>query len=212
MTLIDISQSVSPATAVWPGDQQVEWTWTARLGEADASVNLGSIQLSTHTGTHVDAPFHIDDHGATTDDLPLDAFVGPVQVVEVEESASSIRPSHVDQLCEDAAERVLFKTFPGASPSGNWPDAVVPIDPDTIRFLSGGGTVLVGTDAPSVDPLDSTDLPAHHALMNTGIVNLEGLALADVPPGQYRLIALPLKIAEGDAAPVRAVLRRPTAQ
>jgi len=207
MGLIDISQSVSPATAVWPGDQEVEWTWTARLDQAESAVNLGSIRLSTHTGTHVDAPFHVEHHGRTTDDLPLDAFIGPAWVVDVEAEASSIRPKHVKQLDGPGAERVLFKTSGSVSSEDEWPQAVVPVHPDTIRALSDVGTMLVGTDAPSVDPLDSTDLPAHHALLDTGIVNLEGLVLADVPPGRYELIALPLKIAEGDAAPVRAVLR-----
>ena len=207
MAPIDISQRISPATAVWPGDQAVEWDWTTRLEQDGASVNLGSIHLSTHTGTHVDAPLHVDNHGNTTDDLPLNAFIGPAQVVEVEEDASSIRPEHVRQFDETGVERVLFKTSDSVSAADEWPDAVVPIHPDTIHALSDVGTVLVGTDAPSVDPLDSTDLSAHHALLDTGIVNLEGLVLADVPPGRYELIALPLKIVEGDAAPVRAVLR-----
>lgn len=207
MGLIDISQSVSPATAVWPGDQEVEWTWTARLDQDESSVNLGSIRLSTHTGTHVDAPFHVENHGQTTDDLPLGAFIGPAWVVDVEAEASAIRPKHVEQLDGPGADRVLFKTSGGVSVEDEWPQAVVPIHPDTIRALSEAGAMLVGTDAPSVDPLDSTDLPAHHALLDTGIVNLEGLVLADVPAGRYELIALPLKIAEGDAAPVRAVLR-----
>jgi arylformamidase len=212
MALIDISQRVSPATAVWPGDQEVEWTWTARLGQDQSSVNLGSVCLSTHTGTHVDAPLHVDNLGETTDDLPLDAFVGPARVVEVGENASCIRPGHIDQLDGIGAERVLFKTSGRVPAHHEWPDAVVPIHPDTIHVLSDAGTRLVGTDAPSVDPLDSTDLLAHHALVDTGIVNLEGLALANVQPGRYELVALPLKIAEGDAAPVRAVLRDAPAQ
>lgn len=206
MALIDISRSISPATAVWPGDQEVEWTWTARLDQEGASVNLGAIRLSTHTGTHVDAPFHVQDGGTTAEDLPLDAFVGRAQVVEVG-NASSIRPEHVQHLDGIGAARVLFKTSSSTLARDEWPDDVVPIHPSTVRSLSDAGTVLVGTDAPSVDPLDSTDLPAHHALIEAEIVNLEGLFLADVSPGTYELMALPLKIADGDAAPVRAVLR-----
>ena len=207
MALIDISQSVSPATAVWPGDQEVEWTWTARLNQDESSVNLGSLRLSTHTGTHVDAPLHVKHQGRTTNDLPLDSFVGPAHVVDVNGNASSVRPKHVGQLDESSVGRVLFKTSSGVSPDDEWPDAVVPIHPETIHVLADAGIELVGTDAPSVDPLDSTDLPAHHALLDTGIVNLEGLVLTDVPPGRYELIALPLKVVGGDAAPVRAVLR-----
>lgn len=202
MALIDISRTISPATAVWPGDQNVRWTWTARLGEGDSSVNLGSIQLSTHAGTHVDAPYHVEEEGDTTDTLSLASFVGPAQVIEVGEDVS-IRPEHVR---ESAAERVLFKTQASALLDEEWPDSVAHLTVEAIHRLSANGVVLVGTDAPSVDPLDSSDLPAHHALLDAGIVHLEGLSLEGVSPGHYYLLALPLKIAGGDAAPVRAVL------
>lgn len=203
MALIDISRAISPATAVWPGDQQVEWAWTRRLSENDASVNLGSIQLSTHVGSHVDAPYHVTEDGRTTDDLPLSVFVGPAQVVDVG-GASHIRPEHV---AGSAAERVLFKTEASPLSETQWPESVTPLAPETVECLETEGTVLVGTDAPSVDTLDSTTLPAHHALIDAEIVNLEGLALDGVSPGRYFLMALPLKIMGGDAAPVRAVLR-----
>ena len=206
MSLIDISRSVSPATAVWPGDQEVEWAWTRRLEQEGASVNLGSICLSTHTGTHVDAPYHVRNDGKKTDGLSLDAFVGMAQVVDIG-SNSSIRPEHVRRVASTAPPRILFRTSASALGSDEWPGTVAPISPETVRFLSEAGTVLVGTDAPSVDPLDSTELPAHHALLEAEIVHLEGLALANVPAGQYELIALPLKIPDSDASPVRAVLR-----
>lgn len=202
MALIDISRGISPATAVWPGDQAVEWTWTRRL-EHGGTVNLGSIQLSMHTATHVDAPYHVAEEGATADDLPLSVFIGPAEVVDIG-SAPDIRPAHVkDSVCE----RVLFKTGSSDLPDDQWPDSVTPLNPNAVKHLEDMGAVLVGTDAPSVDPLNSTDLPAHHALIEAGIVNLEGLSLKGVPPGNYFLIALPLKIQGGDASPVRAVLR-----
>lgn len=206
MALTDISRTISPATAVWPGDQDVEWTWTARTSEEDASVNLGAACLSMHTGTHADAPLHIDDAGRSVDELPLDAFVGPALVVEVGD-APSVRPEHVPEYDESGPARVLFKTPASGLASHEWPNAVVPIHPETVRYLSDNGVVLIGTDAPSVDPLDSTDLPAHHALLEAEIVSLEGLALAEVSPGPYELVALPLKFSGADAAPVRAALR-----
>ena len=204
MAFFDISRGIAPDTAVWPGDREVEWTWTARAGEQDSSVNLGSICLSTHTATHADAPLHVHEEGAAVDALPLQAFVGPAQVIEVEDDVSLIRPDHIAEL---RAERVLFKTSASELSDEEWPEEVVPFSAEMISHLSQAGTVLVGTDAPSVDPLNSTDLPAHHALRAAEIVNLEGLSLSNVSPGLYELIALPLKIDGGDAAPVRAVLR-----
>jgi arylformamidase len=204
MDLIDISRPISPATAVWPGDQLVEWKWTAQLDDGN-SVNLGALHLSTHTGTHVDAPYHVANHGNTTDDFDLSVFVGPVDVVDVED-ASRVRPGHVSGV---DASRVLFKTEASTIPVTEWPDAVTAIHPDTIAVLDQKDVVLVGTDAPSVDPLDSTDLPAHHALIQSGIVNVEGLCLEDVDPGQYSLLCLPMRLQDADAAPVRAVLGDP---
>ncbi len=201
MALIDISRPLSPATAVWPGDQEVQWTWTAQLEEG-STVNLGALRLSAHAGTHVDAPYHVQEGGGTTDALDLSVFVGPTAVINVE-GASQIRPEHVSAI---EVPRVLFKTDASTLPTEEWPDTITPVAPETIRALDEKDTVLIGTDAPSVDPLDSTDLPAHHTLIQHDIVNLEGLRLADVEPGRYRLMALPLRIQGGDAAPVRAVL------
>jgi arylformamidase len=201
MDLIDISRSLSPATAVWPGDQSVERTWTARLEEGN-SVNLSAIHLSAHAGTHVDAPYHVRNDGDRTDALDLSVLVGPATVIEVTDD-TAVRPRHVEGL---KTPRVLFKTEASALPTDEWPDAITAIHPDTVSALDDQGVCLVGTDAPSVDPLDSTDLSAHHALIDAGIVNLEGLILADVTPGSYTLLSLPMKLPGGDAAPVRAVL------
>ena len=121
MSLTDISRSISPATAVWPGDQPVEWTWTTRMEQESASVNLGAIHLSTHTGTRADAPRYVREEGATTDTLLLSAFVGPARVVDVG-NASSLQPEHVDEL---TAKRVLFKTKASSLSDSEWPTSTV---------------------------------------------------------------------------------------
>ncbi len=202
MDLIDISRPLSPATAVWPGDQPVEWNWTAHVEEG-GSVNLGALHISMHAGTHVDAPYHVQPNGSSTDAFDLSAFVGPADVIDVQ-NASRIRPRHVSEV---ETPRVLVKTEASALSTEEWPDAVTAIMPETIAKLDQKDVVLFGTDAPSVDPLDSTDLPAHHALIERGIVNIEGLSLAGVDPGTYQLLSLPLRVQGADAAPVRAVLR-----
>ena len=77
---------------------------------------------------------------------------------------------------------------------------------EAVRKLAEQSVVLIGVDVPSVDQLDSKDLPIHHALYRAGITILESVFLADVTPGSYLLAAFPLPISGGDAAPVRAVL------
>lgn len=203
MDVIDISRSVSETTAVWPGDRPVEQGETAQIAAGD-SVNVGHLSLSLHTATHVDAPYHVSEEGGRTQSLPLEAFVGPVRVVEVE-SDERISPRHVPDALETS--RLLFKTKSSHVPDDEWPDDILPFNPETIERLQSQDVVCVGTDAPSVDPLDSTALPAHHALRTAGIVHLEGLRLSGVTPGIYELFALPLKVPDADAAPVRAILR-----
>ena len=201
MDLVDISRPVSPATVVWPGDQPVEYTWTTRIEEG-ASVNLSALRMSVHTGTHVDAPYHVQDTGARTEALDLSVFVGPVEVVEILE-APTVRADHVRGI---TAPRVIFKTEDSRLSSDEWPETITPISPDAVSALQDQNVCLVGTDAPSVDPLKSTELPAHHALIDAGIVNIEGLALDGVDPGSYSLVSLPMNLQNADAAPVRAVL------
>jgi arylformamidase len=201
MDLIDISRPLSPATAVWPGDQPVEWTWTARKEEG-SSVNLGALRLSTHAGTHADAPRHATEEGSTTSAFDPSVFVGPAVVIDVR-GADTICPQHVQDV---SCRRVLFKTSASDLATDQWPEAVTPIRPDTVEKLHEKKVALVGTDAPSVDALDSEELPAHHALIQAEIVNIEGLTLAEVQPGIYGLLALPMKLEGADAAPVRAVL------
>ena len=200
-TLLDISRPLSPATAVWPGDRPVEWSWTARKGK-EMAVNVGALATSTHAGTHADAPLHVVSEGDSIDALPLSAFVGPAEVVAVDDDV--IRPRHVPEV---HAPRVLFRTAHSTVDAETWMPDVAPLHPETVASLADQGVVLVGTDAPSVDPVESKTLPAHHALIEAGIVNLENLALGCVAPGCYELIALPLAIVGADASPVRAVLR-----
>lgn len=169
-----------------------------------ASVNVGAVHLSLHSGSHADAPLHFTSDGASVDQLPLASFIGPATVIDVGDVAL-IEPRHVEAQ-ESLAPRVLFRTAYSRVPTEEWADDFSPVAPDTIRWLAERGVVLVGTDAPSLDPPDSTSLPAHHALRACAMVNLEHLDLSGVTPGPYRLVALPLRLEGMDASPVRAVL------
>lgn len=206
MKIYDISRPLRPSTAVWPGDQEVKLFWNARLGEQDSVVNLGALQMSLHAGSHADAPLHYTADGAPIEKTPLLQFIGQSILIKI--------PSHVRHITRDfltqhelnGTKRVLFKTSHSDLSASEWEDDFVTIDPEAIDYLADHGVILVGTDAPSVDPFTSKALPAHKALARHGIVNLENLVFAGVPAGDYQLIALPLKVEGVDAAPVRAIL------
>jgi len=201
--ILDISQPVRGGTPVWPGDTEYAFdlAWTRK---ESGSANVGRIRMSTHTGTHVDAPYHFRDDDDRVADLNLEAFIGPARMIAVDEE--SIGTSELERYDLEGVERLLIRT-------GSWrdrtvfPETITYLRPDAARFLAEKGVRLVGVDAPSVDPLDSKDLPAHGALRANGIHILEGLVLDRVEPGDYELIALPLALEEADASPVRAVLR-----
>jgi arylformamidase len=177
----DVTRPLAQGIPVWPGDRAFAVGWTSRLREG-ADCNVGHVAMSCHTGTHIDAPYHFAETGATVDKVPLQACVGPCVVLPLA------------RLGEAAGEeRVLLRSGGGAP---------------TVAQVEGLTALrLLGTDAASVDGAAAETLDVHHALWHKGVVILEGLALEGVTDGRYELIALPLRLAGMDAAPVRALLR-----
>jgi arylformamidase len=204
MTIHDITIPMCDALACWPGDTPFRFSWTCTKAEG-ATVNVGQLNLSVHTGTHADSPFHVDDAGARSDAFDLDKFIGPARVIDVRQRA---RLRHEDFGVFDLAgtPRVLFRTDAWTD-HARFPVSIPVMDEDVPAWLHERGVVLIGVDVPSVDAIESTSLPNHHALNRYGITILEGLDLRDVPAGVYDLLALPIKLVGADGALVRAVLR-----
>jgi arylformamidase len=203
--LWDISQPIRPGVPTWPGDTvyQAERTWAL---EGDCPVNVSKITLSTHTGAHADAPLHYDANGKAIDAVDLARYLGPCRVVDLRGASGLIDPAHLGEAIEGCPPRVLLRTFE-RFPHDAWPTDFATPSPALIEALAERGVVLVGTDAPSMDPETSKTLDAHNAIRRRGLSILEGLVLDDVPAGDYELIALPLPFQGLDASPVRAVLR-----
>lgn len=199
----DISQTLRPGLPVWPGDTEfaVEPTWQMADG---APVNVARVSMSTHSGTHADAPLHYDAHGADIAAVDLAPYLGECLVIDACGVHGAIGIGDLPPL--DGTTRVLLRTY-AAFPHDRWDEGFIPIAPETIEWLAAQGVRLIGTDAPSLDPQDSKTMAAHHAVRAADMRILEGLVLDAVPPGRYELIALPVKIAGGDAGPTRAVLR-----
>ena len=205
--LIDISQPLGPDTAVWPGDRPVALEWTLRRAAGDA-VDVAAISLSVHAGTHVDGPMHTGD-GPGAGALALEPFIGPAVVIDgrphITGDPPCVTPAALEGVDAGATPRVLIRTRDDADP-GTFPDPFAALAPALAGRLVEQGFVLVGTDAPSVDPVDSKTLDSHRILAAAGIPNVENLALSGVVPGRYTFIGLPLRLEGADSAPVRAVL------
>ena len=206
MTLIDISRTLEPSLAVWPGDTLFDRRVQLAMREG-ASVNLSTLTLSAHTGAHVDAPFHVQRDGLTVERLALEPYWGPAQVVTVRKFAGPLTAEDIQHVDLALAPRLLVRSGGSSAPHNLFPAQFVYPSPSLAGVLARAGIILYGADTPSMDDADSKELPGHHALLDAGIAILEGLDLRLAPDGVYELAALPLKIAGGDGSPVRAVLR-----
>ena len=200
---LDISRVLTPAHPNWPGDAPLQVHPGARIAQGD-SVNTGRIDTSTHTGTHVDAPWHYGDAAPKLGDVPLSRYLGACRVVHVP-PGKFVTPDVLDDLPDVLPPRLLLFTGQPAQ----WqifPQDFTALDPDFVRAAARRGVQLIGTDAPSVDPLTSKTLDAHQVCLATGILILEGLNLTSAAPGDYTLICLPLPLTDVDGAPARAIL------
>jgi arylformamidase len=207
--IYDITRTVTPEIAVWPGDTPYATRYVARIPAGDA-VNVSAITLSAHTGTHVDAHFHYAEEGERLHEMPLDPYLGPATVLDLSDAlpqGGPIQPQHLATVDFEQVSRLLIKSRASLRPDHEWDEAFVYLSVAAAQLLVAKGLRLFGTDAPSVDPQDSKSMDAHRALFTGRVAILETLQLRDVPPGVYELIALPLKL-DNDGSPVRAILRR----
>lgn len=203
--IIDISPPITPSLRVFPGDTPMSREVLLSL-EAGANITLSTLRSTVHLGSHADGPNHYVQGGASIDEVPLERYVGPCQVV-----AATMEPDRrvgVDDIDVDAISerRVLIRTDSYPDPTV-WTESFAGLEPELVRALAARDVMTIGVDTPSVDSAASKDLPAHGAFAETGLVILEGLMLGQVAPGRYELIALPLKLVGFDGSPVRAILR-----
>jgi arylformamidase len=202
--LIDISPLVDETIAVWPGD--VPFSRSVSLDmNAGANLTLSDVRTTLHVGAHTDAPNHYQADGEDIASRDLRYYVGPCTVIDVAGTRGR-RIVPADVTVHALAPRVLFRTGTFPDPRA-WNEDFASLSPELIDWLHDRGVITVGIDTPSVDPFDSKALESHQALARHDMANIEGLVLEHVTPGDYELMALPLRIRNADASPVRAVLR-----
>ncbi|MCE3236149.1 MAG: Cyclase family protein [Vampirovibrio sp.] len=218
-TIYDISVPISNQLPCWPGDPGIQVQRTLDLQNGDPAT-VSFLQMGSHTGTHVDAFSHFKKEGQSLDEMSLSIYVGRALVVEIEDPEKITlgelqrNPSFLDLR---KAERVLFKTV---NSRNNWHtqpfnEHFCHLNPHAADFLIELGMKLVGIDYLSVEGFHAKTLyeeeaPTHHRLMNAGVYIVEGLNLKGIQPGWYEMICLPMKIADGDGAPARVILRETT--
>ncbi|KIH71169.1 arylformamidase [Salinicoccus roseus] len=199
----DITQTLDDRIAHWPEDTPFSYARTVTKAES-GSVNIGKIETSTHIGTHIDAPFHFDDGGATVEALDINRYIGGATVIEVGGGEAitleDIEPYRIEGTTlllktKRRTERTVF------------PDSIPVLEKRAVEYMASCGIKLFGIDVTSVDAIDSKTLDIHHLLYERDIMILENAVLDEVEPGYYDFVALPLKLQGADGSPVRAALR-----
>ena len=217
MKIFDISRTLSAALPPWPGDMAFRYQVNGRIAEG-STVNVGSISMSLHNGTHADAKWHFDDTGWKMEEAKLETYFGPAVVVDLSEKYTGapqdgrwphVQTADLAHAEEDlrATGRLLLKTGVWRAPTV-FPDPIPTLARGVPAWLESLGVKLLGLDVPSVDEIDAKELVNHHAIGDAGISIVESLDLSAVDAGRYNFVALPLKIEGGDGSPVRAILWR----
>ncbi len=209
MAIYDITVPISAEMPIYEGDPPVRIEAASALVNGD-SANVSFLHFGAHTGTHVDAPAHFIEGAAKIDSLSLDVLIGPARVIRVPEDRIEIDSEFLSSCDLENVQRIIFRTRNSNFWAGEgFRKDFTHLLPEAAEMLVNRGVKLVGIDYLSIEKFHSGHHRTHIALLSRGVVIVEGLNLSGVPAGDYELICLPLKIAEGagDGAPARAVLR-----
>jgi arylformamidase len=208
MPIYDITVPIRTGMPIYEGDPAVEIKAWSAFANGDSS-NVSFLHMGAHTGTHVDAPAHFIEGAGRIDALSMKILIGPARVVRVPDDVHEIDPNFLNSCQLDQVERILFHT----RNSGFWNEGFrkdfTHLLPEAAEHLVKQGIKLVGTDYLSIEKFHSGHHRTHLTLLSSNVVIVEGLNLTGVPDGDYELICLPIKIADGagDGAPARVVLR-----
>lgn len=206
--IIDISLPYSEALPAWPGEPKPALEFLEQISEGGVA-NVTKLTACVHFGTHMDAPMHFVDGAGGIDGIDLNKLVGPACVVDMRgiKEITSIELKRAEIPAD--AKRILFRT----DNSELWNDLghefyedFVAITPDGASWLVDRGVVFVGIDYLSIETYHTTDFATHKTILGAGIAVVEGLDLRNVAPGEYQLVCLPVKLADRDGAPARAIL------
>jgi len=204
--IYDISLTIYPGMLTWPGQPQVAMDTIKSIAQGDSS-NVSLLHIGTHTSTHVDAPYHFIPEAVGIDSISPEVLIGPVRLFQLPE-IHHIDRNLLEGLELKGVERLLFGTTNSALlKQRQFVEDYIFISEDAASYLVNMGIKLVGVDYLSIDQYQNIARPAHHILLGAGVVIIEGLDLTGVPPGDYELLCLPLKIKDGNGAPARVFLR-----
>lgn len=201
--IIDISVGLNKNTVIYPG------TPGMTIEEIESTVTgsrLSKITLSSHIGTHIDAPLHIAKGGKSLDQIDLEKLIGPCRVIDVISAKISISLEDVKKANPQKGERILFKTSNSERGLDAFYEDFIFLSSEAASYLATSAVSVVGIDYFSIKQKGSPDNRPHTELLLKEIPIIEGINLKNVKPGEYFMVALPLKFIGIDGSPARVVL------
>jgi len=204
MKIYDISLSLDNKTLIYSGNPEMSIEPHTRVPEYPT--NLSKITFGSHTGTHVDAPKHVDNDAIGVDKVSIEACIGPCRVLDMTGAEEKITVADLEKESIKKDERILVKTQNSLRGFDEFHDDSIYLDGGAADWLADRGIILFGIDWLSVKKRGGEDIRPHTSLLSKNIVIFEGLDLSGVEPGEYQFIGLPLKFTDLDGSPARAVL------
>jgi arylformamidase len=202
--IIDISSDFDSTMATWPSSEKFDFQILRNHHEHN--VQVSRISLNLHTGSHIDAPKHFDSNGLNIDEIPLETFLGEVYVFDCGNADIIDKNVLLNLNFAPQYKRIIFKTKNSKDKSKVFNENYVALTTEAAEYLASLNLLIIGIDAPSIELYKGRNYKTHQVILNKKIVIIEGLNLENVEQGVYKLIALPLKIKNAEASPVRAIL------
>jgi len=202
-TIIDISLPIDENIILYPGNPPVT---IETQKSATGQTYLSNLSLGTHTGTHIDAPRHVNESGIGVDKLDLSKLIGTCRVLDLTNSVESIKKEELVAKNIQEGERVLAKTSNSARGYKTAYDDYIYLSSQGASYLKEMRVSVFGIDYLSVKKRGSIDNTPHTELLDNGIPIIEGIDLSNVSEGEYYLVALPLRLVDLDGSPIRALL------
>ncbi len=205
--LYDISVMLGEESIDYPGDTPYSRNliWTI----ADSGIcDLSRLELSAHSGTHIDTPAHFIAKGKTVDQYEIKNFILPASVVNVK-NQTAVTADDIANVEVQPGDALLLRTENSASRlccNGVFSETFVYVTQGAAEVCLEKEIALIGIDYITIEQYGNNAFDAHRALLGNGVLVLEGIDLYQVAAGRYTLFCLPLKMKSSEASPVRAFL------